>query len=178
MGTFDLVASTYAASAEDAPVVVYPESFVAEIHLTIRVQVIEVYMVHTGGDGQILKFTVAVGDADRTDVVAFSEDKLKDRTPVVAEPLRIGPDHHVLNDSRHASRLETTLVADFHEADSASADITQSIEMTERRDRDPCVARGLKDGLVLASADQFAVNRQSPYDGHNHHLTGASRSWD
>ena len=49
--------------------------------------IVEAHVIHADARRQVLQLAVAVGDADRADVVALGEQQLDDHPAVVAQPL-------------------------------------------------------------------------------------------
>jgi hypothetical protein len=93
---FDLIAHAHAARTENAPVGIEAKEFVRGVDSAIWKQVGEGNVIDPQAEGQILKFTMPVGDAHRTDVIALGEEHLKDHPTVFAQPFAVGLDDHSL----------------------------------------------------------------------------------
>ena len=157
---FDLLAHAHAAGAQDAAVVVDDEAVVRTIHLHLRVAIREVHVRDLQTLRQGLQFAVAVGDADRADVVALGEEQLQNRAPIAVQALRVGRDLHALGDAGHAGGQQLVGALDLDQAQPAGADGRQAPQVAQGRDEDLVLARDGQDGFILARADVLAVDLQ------------------
>ena len=122
-------------------------------------------------DGQVLQLAVAVGHADRADVVALGEEQLDDHPPVFAQPLGVGLDLHALGDLRGAGRQQLGGCRRPRPG-------TAGRRRRRRRRRDGrasgsrCPPRSPPRGSSGRSrgADQLAVDRERLDRGHDHRL--------
>ena len=85
MRALDLVANADAARAENAAVVVQNEAGMRDIHRQPRVVVGEADVGEAERLRQRLQFAMAVGDADRADMVALDEQQLQRHQPVMGD---------------------------------------------------------------------------------------------
>ena len=90
---------------------------------------------------------MAVGDADRADMVALGEEQLEGHPPVFAQPLAVGLDVHPSLTLVVQAGQELGDAGHFHQAEPAGADVVDPLQMAERRDRDARLGGGVQDGL-------------------------------
>ena len=155
---FDVPADADAARAKDAAVVVHAEQPVRAVHAPFREAVIVAHVVHALAVGEGLEFAMAVGHADRADVVALGEQQFQRHAAVFAQPFAVGLDVHAFGDFGRAGRQQFGDAGDFHQAQPAGADVIDAFEMAERRDFDAGLGGGLQDRRAFLGADLFAVN--------------------
>ena len=92
-------------------------------------------------DGQVLQLAVAVGHADRADVVALGEEQLDDHPPILAQPLACRCWTFMSSATcGDAGRQQPAAAADLDQAEPAGADVGTPVEVAQRRDRDPRLA--------------------------------------
>ena len=96
------------------------------------IEVIVADVVHADGDRQVLQLAVAVGHADRADVVALGEQQFDDHSAVFAEPLGIGADDHLLGDVCDAGGQQLVAAPHLDQAEPAGADVGSTLEVAER----------------------------------------------
>ena len=107
---------------------------------------------------QGLQLAMAVGHADRADVIALGEEQLKDGLAMLLQALRRRGDFHSFFDGGDAGGQQLVAALDLDQAQAARAHIAQPIEMAERRDVDVVFARDFKNGLAGAGADFLTVD--------------------
>src|SRR5579871_5016865 len=120
---------------------------------------------------------MAVGDADRADVIALGEEQLQDQAPVVGEALGIDGHLHAFFDARDARREKARRAFDFDQAEPAGADVRESAQPAERGNGDLVLARDFEDGLVLARAYLAAVDDQGFHADWGFHACASSAGW-
>jgi hypothetical protein len=169
---FDLSADADTAGAEDAAVVVESEALVRCIDGELGVAIGQTHVSEALLLGESLEFAMAVGDADGADVVALSEEKLKDVAAIFLKAFGVGLDIHAFEDSGDAGRKQLVGAGNLDHAETASADVAEAIEMAECRDLDVVFASDLQDGLSAATTDCLAVDDESfDVDGVGHAST-------
>ena len=72
---------------------------------------------------QVLQLAVAVGHADRADVVALGEQQLDDHPPILASRSESVGHLHALGDAGDAGRQQPARAADLDQAEPAGADV-------------------------------------------------------
>ena len=115
-------------------------------------------VVHALAVGQRLQFAMAVGHADRADVVPLGEQQLQRHPAVLAQPFAVGLDVHAFGDLGGAGGQQLGNAGDFHQAQPAGAHVINAFQVAERRDVDARFGRGLQDRRALLGADLFAVD--------------------
>ena len=92
---------------------------------------------------------MAVGDADRADVVALGEQQLQDHLAIFLQAFAVGLDLHALADLGGAGGQQLPGSLHLDQAEPAGADRVDAVEMAERGDPDAGLAGGLEDRLIL-----------------------------
>ena len=119
---------------------------------------------------------MAVGDADRADVVALGEEQLEDGAAVLLEPLSIGADLHAFVDGGHAGGKELVAALDLNQAKAAGAHFAEAVHMAEGGNVDVVLPRHFKDGLAAQAADFLLIDDESfdvYFGAHANTSTGA-----
>ena len=101
---------------------------------------------------------VAVGHADRTNVVALGQQQLQDHLAVFPELRRVGEDVHAFGGPCDAGRLEFGAAVDLHQAQPAGPRLRQAVEMAEGRDLDAGRTRRGEDRLAVGGRDVSVVD--------------------
>ncbi len=158
MRAFNLGADAHAAGAENAAVVVGGEALVRGIHGQRGVAIGQADMGQALLLRKGLQFAVAVGDADRADVVALGEEQFENGAAMLFEPLGVGGDLHALVDGGHAGGQELVAALDLHQAKAAGADVAQAVQMAEGGNVDVVFPRHFEDGLAGAGAHFLPVD--------------------
>jgi hypothetical protein len=89
------------------------EALIRGVHLEIGIAVRQAYVRQALLLGQRLQFAMAVGDADRADVVALGEEQLENRVPVLSQALGVGAYLHALLYGGDAGRHQLVAALDF-----------------------------------------------------------------
>ena len=87
--------------------------------------------------GHALQFAVTVGNADRTDVIAFREEHLHDHASDSSQSSESARDFHAFLHSRHTRRQQLVIAFYFHQAEAASAHIAETVQVAKRGYVDP-----------------------------------------
>jgi hypothetical protein len=80
--------------------------------------------------GMILKLAMPIGDAHRTNVVAFGQEKLDDHFSIFEQFRGVRMDAHAFGRSRDTRGLQLGRPFDFDKAEPAGAHIGDAVEMT------------------------------------------------
>jgi hypothetical protein len=78
-----------------------------------------------------LEFAVAIGYANRADMIALGKEQFENGFAMFLEPIGCGRDLHAFFDGGHASGLELVAALDLNDAQAACAYIAEAVEMTE-----------------------------------------------
>ena len=145
---FDLGADPHAARAEDAAIVVDGEALVRGVDRQFGIAIGQADVGQPLVLRQGLQLAVAVGHADRADVVALGEQQLEDGAAMLLQPLGVGADFHALGDGGDAGRQQLVAALDLDQAQAARANVAQAVEMAERGNVDVVLPRHFQDGLA------------------------------
>jgi len=91
-------------------------------------------------------------------VIAFGEKQLQDHLAVFLQALGVGGHLHAFFHSGHTGREQAVLSLDFDQTHPASANIRETIHLTEARDKNSILAGHIHDALVLAAAQVPAID--------------------
>ena len=157
MRTFDLAADADASAAEHAAVVVGHESLMGGVYRKLWRAVRIFYMCDAEGKGEVLEFTMPVRHTDRTDVVAFREEKLDDLLTEVHNALGIGDYLHAFLAIGYAGgqQLRDTFYLD--DAEAAGTALGQSFEVAESGYIDAFLLGDLEDGFILSARYIYVI---------------------
>ena len=148
MRALDLSAGAHASNAKNATVVIDDKPFVRSVNVQFGIAIGQPDVGQTQLLAKRLQFAMAVGDADRADMVAFGEEQLEDGTAVLLEALGVRAHLHAFLHSGHAGRQQFVVALDLHQAQPARAKIAQAVQVAERGNVDVILARHLQDRLA------------------------------
>ena len=160
VGPLDLVAGPHAAGAEDAAVVVDAEPRVADVDLASRVQVVVADVVDAECDRQVLELAVAVGHADRADVIPLGEAAAR-RSSADIRGVAACRSGSIMSSSTRvtqAGRRRPPAISTRQSRQAPTSEVPsrwQSVGIAN-----PGLARRLEDRLVLAGAQGLPVDRE------------------
>ena len=163
MGAFDLVANPDAARAQNAAVVIHDEPVVRGIDGDVRVLVGEADMRYAMSGREVLQVAMAIGHADRADVIPLGEEQFQRHPPVLLQAFAGGLDFHALGHFRGAGGQELVAARDLREAQAAGTYVVKTFKVTEGWDVDAGFGGGLENRFVLLGANRFAVNGECFY---------------
>lgn len=153
MRALNLVAGANATRAEDAAVVINAELVVGRIDIALRMQIIKAHMVDTMRHCQVLQFAMIVGDANGANMISLGEQQFQNHSPVFLQLRRACADYHSFLNSGRASCLQAVAAADFDQAQSASSDRRQAINVAQRWNRHSRLAGREEQCVLFARTD-------------------------
>ncbi len=158
VGSFDFVADADTAQAKHAPVVIQREPVVGSVNRQPGIEIFIPNMGNAESNSQILKFAMPVGNADRTDMIAFREQQLQDLPAILLYPLGVADHFHSFPGVGHAGGNQFRRARNLDKTQAAGASFGQAIEMAERRDKDIVLSGHGQDGLILPCTDILAID--------------------
>jgi len=153
MYPLNLVTNSYTSGAQNAAIMVQSKFMVAQVSREKGELVVPANVVHPVSHRQVLKLAVAIDDANCTHMIPLGKEQFEDHPAVFFQPFRFGLNDHSFGDGRDARGEQFLASFDFHQAHSASADVGDSVKVTQRWYVNAGVARGLQDRFVRSRGD-------------------------
>jgi biotin carboxyl carrier protein len=118
----------------------------------------ESHMIHPLLHSQGLQFAMAVGNANRADVVPFGKEQLQDHLPIILQPGRVGLNRHPLGDLQSAGGLKLVAPVNLNQAKAAGPNVFDTFQVAQGRNLGPGVLGRVEHGLPFHRADLLPVN--------------------
>ena len=163
MRAFKFRADADTAGAENAAVVVQHKSRMGEIDGQRGEIVGEMHGVDAEGGGHGLQLAMSIGNAYGANVIAFDEQQFDGDAAILRELGRIGGDGHAVLNRRGARGEEAVDALYFDDAQAASADGGEAVEIAQRGNVFSGSFGRLQDRLAFQSADQLAVDANGQF---------------
>jgi len=158
MGALHLIAHANATGAQYAAIVIHAISFMGNVYGQPGKDVLVAHVVYAYGNGQILEFAMAIGNAHGAHVVAFCKEQFHDHLAIITELLRVCAHFHSLCYFGGASRNEPRAAYDLYQAEAAGSYIGEAVQVAKGGNMNACFSRGLEDGAILLGTHHLAVN--------------------
>ena len=161
MRALDLAADADAPAAQHAAVVVRYKPLMGGVDRKLRRAIWIFNMSDSEGQCEILEFAMPVRHADRTDVIAFGEEKLDYLLTEVHNALRIGHYFHAFLAIRNAGGQQLRGSFYLDDAQAACAALGQSFEVAERGYIDAFLLSDLEDSFILSASYIYVIYLES-----------------
>src|SRR6185437_5668167 len=106
---------------------------------------------------------MAIGYANRADVITLRKQQFENHPAVFAQPLRIGGHLHPFINRGHTRGEQLIAALYLHHAKTAGAHVSQAVQVAECGELNAVFARDFQDALPRARAHIFAVDDQGFY---------------
>ena len=158
-GDFLHIAGSDAAAAEDALVVVADHMRGGVVELVVRVRALVArFVIYAELFAELLQFAAAAAHAGEALAVVRGEDKLQGDFAGIAHLFCICKDLHAFIHRVNTGGNQASRTLDLHHADPARADFIDILEVTQRRDLDPGIARRFEDRNAVGHTQGHAVD--------------------
>jgi len=155
---FEFRAHPDAAGAEDTAVVVEDEARMGQVQRESGIVVSKADRADAEGAGHGLQFTVTVGNANGTDMIAFDQQEFDRHPAVLGELGRSGGYGHAILDGRRARGKQAIDSLHFHNAEAAGTHGSETLQITKSWNVFVAGFGGLQNRLAFEGADEFAVD--------------------